>query len=392
MEVTPETAQRPRLHQLRDYYDKNEHKLAIAFFIGGFIFDLVTLDRIDSMVTIGQQIVYLLVILMALMQMFFEELEPPFETTKMIFLKRWYYDYRTAVIHFFFGNLLNLYTIFFFKSSSLLVSFGFLGAIVFLLVANESARFKSLGLSFKFGMLALCFLAFFAYIVPTLVGFIGFAVFLFSMVVGCLPLVGVGWWIQTYRPQAFEKAKSQILVPLGLVLIAILTLYFFKLIPPVPLSVQYTGVYHSVETVSDPEKGRVYKLGHERPWWKFWHNGDQHFYAQPGDKVIVFFRLFGPSSFKALKKEGEDKSSHISVRFFWKDNRAGWIDQGAVPVGTFVGGREEGFRAYVTKANYQPGSWKAQIETTNDGREIGRVYFELESAPQQPRTFQYDQQ
>ncbi len=377
MEVTPEIA-KPRLHQLREYYDKNEHRLAIAFFVGGFIFDLVTLDRIDSWLTIGQQVVYLLVILLALMQMFFEETRPPLNTANMIFLKRWYYDYRTAVIHFFFGNLLNLYTIFFFKSSSLLVSFGFLVFIVFLLVANESARFKSLGLTFKFGMLALCFLSFFSYIVPTFVGRMGMMVFMFSMVVGCLPLVGVGWWIQTYAPAAFEKAKSQILMPQGLVLVAFLTLYFFKLIPPVPLSIPFIGVYHSIEKQTDPQTGVTFKLGHERPWWKFWHNGDQYFVAQRGDKIHVFFRVFSPGRF----------ADQVLVRWYWRDNRAGWVLQDSIPI-AIVGGREQGFRGAGVKGNYQPGSWKVQIETA-DEREIGRVYFELESAPEQPRTFQYD--
>ena len=35
------------------------------------------------------------------------------------------------------GALLNLYAIFYFKSSSLLVSFGFLGFLVIVLLANE---------------------------------------------------------------------------------------------------------------------------------------------------------------------------------------------------------------------------------------------------------------
>ena len=39
------------------------------------------------------------------------------------------------------------------------------------------------------------------------------------------------------------------------------------------------------------------------------------------------------------------------------------------------------------KTHYQPGEWKVQVETT-DGREIGRVYFELETVPAAaPRSF-----
>ena len=58
-----------------------------------------------------------------------------------------------------------------------------------------------------------------------------------------------------------------------------------------------------------------------------------------------------------------------------------------VKIDAVVGGREQGFRGYGAKTKYQPGSWKVQIETT-DAREIGRIYFKLESAAAAPqRTF-----
>lgn len=362
-----------RIHQLKEYYEKNEHQIAIVFFIGGFLFDLMMIERIDSWTTIGQQIVYITVIFAALLQMFFEESRPAPEYERMFVLKRWYFSYRTAIIHFFFGTLLNLYTIFFFKSSSLLVSFLFLGIMVSLMIANDSSRFKAMGLSFKFGLLSLCFLAFSAFTIPIFVGSIGTLIFIFSMFAGALPLVAAGWWIQTFAPALFERAKKQILLPTAFVLLSFLVLYLFKLIPPVPLSIPYIGIYHSVEKV--PEG---YKLSHERPWWMFWHNGDQYFYAQKTDKIYVFFRVFSPTRF----------SDQVVVRWYWKDNRSGWLLQDSIPI-KIVGGREEGFRGYGTKSNYQPGEWKVQVETT-DNREIGRIYFDLEIAPESPRTFEFE--
>jgi len=369
-----ESASAGRIHQLKLYYEKNEQKLAVAFFVGGFLFDILTLDAIDSWLTIGQQVVYLLVIMAALLQMFFEEAQPPREFEKMFVVKRWYFNYRTALLHFFFGNLLNLYTIFFFKSSSLLVSFFFMVFLVFLLVANESSRFKSLGLAFKFALLALCFLSFSAYVVPIFVGSIGMYVFLFSMLVGSLPLMGAGWWVQTFTPALFERAKNQILLPAGFVLLGFLTLYVFKLVPPVPLSIPFIGIYHHVEKTP-----AGYRLAHERPWWRFWHNGDQIFLAQRSDKIYVAFRIFSPTRF----------SDQVLVRWYWKDNRSGWLLQDSIPI-RIVGGRQEGFRGYGVKSNYQPGSWKVQIETMDD-REIGRIYFDLEIAPESPRNFEFDQ-
>src|SRR2546426_5931168 len=178
---------------------------AILSFICGFFFDSLTVERADSWYASGQRVLYPAVTLAALTQMSLEEGKPPLQAGTVFAVKRWYYQYRTAIIHFFLGTLLNVYTIFFFKSSSLLVSFAFLAFLVFLLWANESARFKSLGLSFKFTLLSLCMLCFSANVVPIFVGSIGLVVFLLSMFAGCLPLVGVVWWLRRRSPDLFPR-------------------------------------------------------------------------------------------------------------------------------------------------------------------------------------------
>lgn len=363
------------IHRLRRYYEENERKADIAAFVGGFFFDIATLDRTDSWLVIGQQMLYLVVITTALLQLFFEEGKAPPDFEKMFAAKRWYYQYRTTIVHFFLGSLLSLYTLFFFKSSSLLVSFFFLAFLVFLLVANESSRIKALGLSFKFALLSLCILSFCAIVVPVFVGSIGTIVFLFSMLVGCLPPVVIARRIRIHAPDRVQQASRQILVPFGLVLIGFLTLYVFRVIPPVPLSIPFIGVYHNVERSED-----TFRLSHERPAWRFWHHGDQKFLAQPGDRIYVFFRIFSPARF----------SDQVLMRWYWKDNTGGWKLQDSIPI-KILGGRQQGFRGYGMKSNYQPGDWKLQVETT-DEREIGRVYFDVAIAPEAPRDFEVDVQ
>lgn len=359
--------------RLHAFYERHEKSINIAFFVLGFLFDLIMLERIDSWFVMGQQAVYLIFILAVLMQMFFEETTQPKDTSQMFFIKRWFYDYRPLIIQFFFGTLLNGYTLFFFKSSSLIVSFIFMFFMIFLLLVNESHRFKKSELTFKFALLSLCFLCYFAYVIPIAMASLGMLVFLLSMFVGCLPLVAVGWWIQVFRPAQFERAKRKILVPMCIVLLGFLSLYMVKLIPPVPLSIPFMGVYHTVERA--PEG---FRLGHERPWWRFWHNGDQKFFAQRSDKIYVFFRIFSPTRF----------SDQVMMRWYWKDNKLGWVLQDSIPI-KIVGGRDEGFRGYGIKSNYQPGEWKVQVETMDD-REIGRVYFNLEIVPDEPRVFEFD--
>jgi hypothetical protein len=348
------------LQRLRLYAARNERRLAVTFFIAGFLFDILTLGRIDAGLTIGQQAVYLALVTVVLIQMLRSEQRPAPDLGAAPRLKRWYFEYRNPAIHFLLGALLSAYTLFFFKSSSLLVSFGFMGVLVGLLLANESARFKALGLPFKFALLGLCYLAFFAYVVPVLVGQTGLVVFLLSMAAGCVPLAAVAYWVA-------KEQKRKILVPLGCVLILFLAFYLFRLIPPVPLSIRYMGVYHGVERTD-----AGYRLSHERPAWRVWHRGDQWFGAQPGDKVHVYFRIFSPSRF----------SDQVLMGWYRYEGGAkgrGWVLQDTIPI-KILGGREEGFRGYGVKGNYQPGQWKVHVETT-DGREIGRIYFCVESVP-----------
>ena len=89
------------------------------------------------------------------------------------------------------------------------------------------------------------------------------------------------------------------------------------------------------------KSGEDYLLAHERPWWRVWHNGDQSFRTQPGDKVYVFFRVFSPARF----------ADQVQMRWYWKPEGRGWALQDTIPI-RIVGGREQGFRGYGVKTNY----------------------------------------
>ena len=195
------------------------------------------------------------------------------------------------------------------------------------------------------------------------------------MLAGTLPAAAIVWWVRRRRPGLLAAARRQILLPALVMLVLFLGAYLLRVVPPVPLSIPFIGVYHSVERT---EQG--YRLGHERPWWRFWEHGDQRFRAQPGDRVYVFFRIYSPARF----------ADRVQMRWFWEPGGRGWLPQDSIPI-DIVGGREQGFRGYGFKSNYQPGRWKVQVETT-DGREIGRVYFTLESVASAPRTFFTDLQ
>jgi hypothetical protein len=147
--------------------------------------------------------------------------------------------------------------------------------------------------------------------------------------------------------------------------VVLVLLYFLRLIPPVPLSVEKMGIYHLVER--DPAN-HGYLLSHQpRPAWKFWLEGDQDYLARAGDRIYCFVRIFAPKNFR----------DRVFIRFAFDDPSRGWVPSDAIPL-TITGGREDGYGGYAYKSHYQPGHWRVTVELA-DGREIGSLHIDVEA-------------
>ena len=325
------------------------------FFVLGVIFDIATIGRIDDLFSILQQGIYLLVLsILVTVDLVFEangKMPPPW------LARVW--TYREEAIHFLFGSLLSVYTIFYFMSASITASAAFLVLIAVFLVANEIPRFRPFGGVMRFGLLALCLASYFGYLVPIAWGNIGLFPFVTALLATLLVFALIARLVQGQVPDPLAAWKK-IMFPGGGVVGAFLLLYLFALVPPVPLSIQFAGIYHRIERVGDK-----YRLSHERPWWKFWQTGDETFLYRPGDKLHAFARIFSPARF-----EGK-----VFVRWSLKRERRGWETWDAIPI-KIVGGRDEGFRGVAIKENFTVGEWRLQFET-EDEREIGRIHFKV---------------
>lgn len=343
----------------RAFYKKYERWVPLTFFLLGFAIDIISLGRIDSLAGILQQALYL-VIAGTLIGLELLHYGGAFTPPPGRFEKFW--KYREPVTHFLLGSLLSVYTLFYFKSSSSFASFAFVALLGVLLVVNEFVKFDETGTTVRMTLFSLCKISYFLYLVPVVLGFIGVVPFFVSIFTSAVALIPLYLMIRRRITNSAPFVRQRVLVPFLAIQAAFIVGYFTQWIPPVPLSVSYIGIYHDIKK----ENGK-YHLAYTRPWWKFWQNGDQSFLARPGDKIHCFARIFSPTRFK----------DQIQVRWLYKDERHGWQRADAIPL-EIVGGREEGFRGYTTKANYAPGDWRVQIETT-DGREIGRIYFTIET-------------
>jgi hypothetical protein len=380
---------------------RRRHELAetLIVFVGGFIFDVLTLSRADDSTTLIQQGAYLaaLCALLALEQRQALKGDLPKRLAKGMELAE-------PGVHFFLGALLSTFTLNYFKSGSGLTSLAFVAVAFVLLVANEFPRFRAYGQVVRFTLLSFCLLSYFACVIPVLVGKVRPWMFVTATVLSVGAMGGIFWQLNKWSPTKRALLTRSVLPAMG-VQALLLALYFAKIIPPVPLALTYIGIYHGVEKPVPAAQVQAtgpgvrtdkpvireerfvthnqYRLLHERPWWRFWQRGDQEFYAREGDQVYCFFSIFAPNKF-------QDQIDIIWTR--WDEGRGEWLlrEKAAVPLGRGGAIAESGWRWFRSKARYEPGDWRAEVQT-EDGRTIGGIRFTIyKDTRTEPRQFVMD--
>ncbi|MEI7440816.1 MAG: DUF2914 domain-containing protein [bacterium] len=340
----------------------------LAFFIAGFSFDAFLLHRIDDPLMLIHQATYLtLSALIIAWDLFCEEKATQIPSW---FLKIW--AYREGILHFMLGTLLNVYTIFYFKSGSFVSSLYFLALLALLLFLNE-VRPAQISKNFlRNALFGLCLISYMNILLPILAKTMGLLIFLLSIAVA----YAIHHFFLRFLKSRIKNRSlfKDVQLPFIFVITLYSLLYFFKVLPPVPLSMKNIGIYHSIK-----KEGNQYKLGITRSKWLFWQSGDQNFEARPGDRINCFVQIFSPTRFQ----------DQLTVRWFFKNPKLGWEPRDAVPL-SIIGGREDGYRGFIAKANYEAGDWRVSVETT-DGREVGRIHFEVtQSSDTQPAEVRYE--
>lgn len=345
------------LQRAKKFYHEHEPACTAGLFIAGFLFDTLAVGRIDKLHNIVHQASYL-----ALCAWFtsleLRESHGQFSPPERL---RTAWRYHAGATHFMLGTLLNIYTLFYFKSASLVASFVFMIILAALLAVNELKPFgEGSGTAMRMALFSLCLISYFTYLVPVLVGSIGAPQFLASLACASAVIAALVWRLRLRLPDRPQVIVRHMLAPfLGMALL-FSWLYFAKLIPPVPLSISEIGIYHDVK-----REGQDFVLTSARPRWKFWQKGDQTFLARPADKVHCYVSVFSPTRFR----------ERLQVRWLFKDPQAGWLDADAIAL-DITGGRDGGFRGDTVKGNYRPGRWRVKVETS-DGRELGRIDLKI---------------
>ncbi len=351
---------------IRAFMHRNEKKLDLAFFVGGFIFDVLMIEAPDSWSGIIQQVVYLVIIAILI------HYELLFRVHKWRPGKwmRKIWSWRTFLLHFSLGNLLNLYSLFYIKSASFFSSLIFLFLMIGFILANELPIVKGAKVSAKVSLYAICLFSFLSIIFPIMFGSVGWLPFAFAVIATILVFA-----LQTKMllRSVVDRAllTRAMLAPAISVMGAFVIFYALGWIPPVPLSVKEQGIYHQIE-----KRDGKFLLSFEKSWWKPWQNSDADFNAEVGDKIYFYAQIYSPTRI----------SDQVAIRWLQKDAKGKWMPSDRIPMSVH-GGRADGFRGFAFKNNYTPGEWQVRVETSS-GIEISRLYFDvIQTVTSGPRVF-----
>lgn len=319
----------------------NQHrKVLVSFlvFLLGFMIDVLTIRRIDSPFNLFQHGFYLLILGIFLV----------FEMRKQNLWK-----YHDLVVHFLFGSLLSLSTIFYYTSASLFSGLLFLLLLLGLMLANEIHQIRAYGLPVRVILFSVCSLLYFCFLYPIILGKIGVLPFWLGILTSVFILLLL-WFLNFKRK--FKLDTKLLFLSLGVHALFVMA-YYTALIPPVPMAIKKMGVYYGVEKRDDQYIGQYL-------------NQDSYFFTKefktrPDDRIFILVSIFSPTHFR----------DQIHLKWYRYDDQKGKILEDNIPL-NILGGRDEGFRGYASKQYYAEGKWEVFVETS-DGRELGRLRFQV---------------
>lgn len=337
-----------------------EHKkyTPVIFFMGGFIWDSLTLGRIDGWYSTTILFLYLLALTVSI-YLFNLKDDGKWENT---FLEP-YQEYTPLVIQFFLGGLSSAYVIFFFQSVSLTKTMVFFLILVVLLLSNELLKHRISNKYLQFGAYYFVTFTFFIFFMPILFGIMNSFIFFLSGVTSLVIVISVIRYIYNESPSTREEINEKTLggLIIGIYLFVNIC-YYFNLIPPVPLALKDGFVAHHVDRTEN-----TFLVTYERASvLPLFNSSSSTFHYSNSDSVFVYTSIFAPSDLK--------KSVYHNWKWYNPETQSWNISD---RIGFEVsGGRKGGFRGYTYKENIWPGQWQVDV-ITGEGLVLGEISFKI---------------
>ena len=349
---------------IRNFYGRFERPISSLSLIAGFVFDAITLKRVDMFWENFWIIAHLVIVGTFITLIHLREVEAGGERNphKAHF---WYVN----ILQFFFGGILSTYLVFYFRSADILVTWPFIAVLLLAFIGNESLKRHYIRLSFQISLFFLSIYSFEIFLVPVLTHQIGSKIFLFS---GITSLVFISIFLAIlffFIKDKFKESKKLIAVLILGIFLLVNLLYFTNLIPPIPLSLKDAGIYHSIEKDSNNN----YNVSYEDYGWKGYFTLYPNFTEVPGDPIYAFSAIFS------------QQNLNLTIVHEWQyydATQEKWTTESVVNL-PVTGGRDGGFRTYSENSNLAVGKWRVNIKTV-EGQTIGTLRFNIVLSANEP--------
>ncbi|MBU1557753.1 DUF2914 domain-containing protein [Patescibacteria group bacterium] len=348
-----------KFKNLKSWIEKNDKYLSIAFFTGGFVLDNFTLTRIDLLF---DNLVLFSYLTLATLAILLINLIQAGKLNKIETRFPAIVNGLSLVTQFTFGGLFSGYVIFYTKSASLASSWIFMLIIYGFFIGNEKFRKHYKRVDFQLSILFLAVFSFMIFFLPVIFKKVETYIFILA---GLISLTFIFFFYQFLLKFVFSNRikrsqKSNLAKYIITIYLAFNLMYFFNIIPPVPLSLTEVGIYQGVVKSSEGE----YLLNeYDFPWYQF----GNYFMKVNGGTVYVYSSVFAPADLD---------TNIINVWQRYNEETHHWVvvEKIGYPI---KGGRGEGYRGYSFITNATKGKWRVDV-TNARGQVLGRVKFEVE--------------
>jgi hypothetical protein len=345
--------------RLTSFLKRNERRLALFAFLAGFVWDNLTLTRIDLLydnIVLASYLTFAgaCVLFLRRLESKGEGARPKLHATLVLALQ------------FAFGGLFSGLLVFYSRSGAFMESWPFIALLAGLLLGNEFLRQRYLRHAFRVSIFYFVLFSYLILILPVVTGKMGMYVFMGS---GVLSLILIRLFLKLSWKMSGKNAKSSKITGFAVLTIFALVnwLYFTDQIPPIPLSMKEAGVYHSIERIGS----EYHVVDEKKSWVQHLPFRREVYHRAPGEPVYVFSAIFAPTKLST------------SIAHIWKQydsRRDEWITSSNIPF-LISGGRDGGYRGYTMKQQMDDGLWRVDV-VTDEGKVIGRIEFEVMSVPE----------
>lgn len=340
-----------RIKELLDRYDRF---VVPGMLLIGFLVDFITFRTIEVKTAFTILTAYAVLAGLAIFYLNTAPVERETERKARRFFRLFF----PLALQFTFGALLSASLVFYWFSGTLSASWPVLILLAGLMVSNEAFReaFRKpvVQISVYFFILFSLFSLILPYVFNTISPFVFFiaGVFALAIIIFFIQLLSSVYEDLRLRHREFKVIIAAIFLSMN-------GLYFFGVIPPIPLSLQEAGVYHSVSRV-----GEVYTVEAEEESLIDRLLPGQTIHAVEGQRVYVFSSVFAPA----------DLTTRIAHEWqYYNEASREWVTTSR-PVFAITGGREGGYRGFSFSNRTNPGKWRVDVETER-GQLLGRVRF-----------------